>query len=115
MHTDISLNILDKETARIGTEFRTFANKTCSSFQTRELCRETEARKCRQLKKKLAPPQTASHSTAKNLEGDGRRVKTFNLDTFKFHSLGDHAKTIRWLGTTDSYSTEIVRAWNSLV
>lgn len=37
-----------------------------------------------------------------------RRLKTLNLDTYKYHSLGDYADMIRRYGTTDSYSTEIV-------
>jgi hypothetical protein len=118
MHTDISLDILDQETVRIGTEFRTFANNTCSSFQTRELRRETETRKRRRQKQRPALSHTSNHSfvvdsAVKNSEDDGPRPKTFNLDTFKFHSLGDCAKTIRQLGTTDSYSTELVRTWSS--
>jgi len=91
MHTDITLSILDKETVRIGTEFRAFAAKTCTSFKTRELRREAEARKRRHLKKE-----------------EGRRLKSFNLDTYKYHALGDYAKTIRRLGTTDSFSTQPV-------
>jgi hypothetical protein len=37
-----------------------------------------------------------------------RRAKTFNLDTYKYHSLGDYTEHIRQYGTTDSYSTEPV-------
>jgi hypothetical protein len=39
----------------------------------------------------------------------GRRRKILNLNTFKGHSLGDYANTIRVYGTTDSFSTEAVR------
>ncbi|KAG6914911.1 hypothetical protein DXG01_014473 [Tephrocybe rancida] len=49
-----------------------------------------------------------------------RRAKALNLDTYKFHALGDVAGHIREFGTTDSYSTEIgelehraVKAWYS--
>lgn len=38
----------------------------------------------------------------------GRRNKTFNLNTYKIHSLGDYVATIKEYGTTDSYSTEPV-------
>ena len=34
--------------------------------------------------------------------------KMLNIDTYKYHSLGDYAATIRRIGTTDSYSTELV-------
>ncbi|KAG6913932.1 hypothetical protein DXG01_003430 [Tephrocybe rancida] len=36
-----------------------------------------------------------------------RRIKTLNLDTYKYHACGDVAATIRRFGTTDSYNTEI--------
>ena len=37
-----------------------------------------------------------------------RRRKILNINTYKYHSLGDYAATIRRIGTTDSYSTESV-------
>ncbi|KAJ3724782.1 hypothetical protein C8R42DRAFT_640705 [Lentinula raphanica] len=33
--------------------------------------------------------------------------KLFNLNTYKFHALGDYPWTIRTFGTTDSYSTQL--------
>lgn len=47
-------------------------------------------------------PEVDSDTTA-------RKQKTLNLNTYKFHSLGDVVPTIRRFGTTDSYSTQIVR------
>jgi len=44
----------------------------------------------------------------KSLAPSTRRLKTLNLETYKFHSLGDVSATIRKYGTTDSYSTEVV-------
>lgn len=32
-----------------------------------------------------------------------------NLNTYKVHSLGDYVEAIRRYGTTDSFSTEMVR------
>jgi hypothetical protein len=43
------------------------------------------------------------------LRSDEHRPKSFNLNTYKVHALGDYAATIRRYGTTDSYSTEPVR------
>lgn len=37
-----------------------------------------------------------------------KHKKTFNLQTYKLHALGDYTTTIRKYGTTDSYSTEMV-------
>jgi hypothetical protein len=41
-------------------------------------------------------------------KGPGRRYKTLNINTYKFHSFGDYVAAIRQYGTTDSYSTEPV-------
>ncbi len=112
MHTDQTLHILDHETVRLGTEFRAFADKTCPAFDTKELSRETEARKRRVLKKaqKRSEPQ-AMHSTDVEkglLKAAGARPKKFNLRRYTYHSLGDYADTIRQFGTSDSFSTEPV-------
>jgi hypothetical protein len=45
---------------------------------------------------------------AKRSKGLGRRHKTLNINTYKFHSFGDYVAAIRKYGTTDSYSTEPV-------
>jgi hypothetical protein len=37
-----------------------------------------------------------------------RLPKTFNIQTYKYHSIGDVAKTIRRYGTSDSFSSEPV-------
>jgi hypothetical protein len=44
------------------------------------------------------------------LQRTAQQPKTLNLNTYKFHALGDYTSTIRQYGTTDSYSTEAVRA-----
>jgi hypothetical protein len=94
MHTDHTLNILDETTTVLGQQFRAFANETCPAFDTRELQREVRVRQRRQSKNKGGVMT--------------RRQKGFNLQTYKFHSLGDYAATIRKYGTCDSYTTEIV-------
>jgi hypothetical protein len=97
MHTDHTLELLRRTTVKLGQKFRAFAKDTCSAFNTRELQREVEARARRQ----------ASSGTTTAVANSTRRPKKFNLQTYKFHSLGDYVETIRKYGTTDSYSTEI--------
>ena len=108
MHTDFTLDIFDNITAQIGSEFRAFTYKTCPEFDTQELKRECEARKRRQLKK--TSKSTAKENSTAEIQAnkDGQQPKKFNLQTYKYHSLGDYAQTIRRFGTTDSYSTEPV-------
>lgn len=103
MHTDHTLKLLNITTVALGQKFRAFANDTCSAFNTRELQREVEARARRQASKGTT---AVANST--------RRPKKLNLQTYKFHSLGDYEATIRRYGTTDSYSTEVVSVPNDL-
>ena len=98
MHTDETLALLDKITVRLGRHLRHFQLKTCAAFNTRERKREAERRQCRQ------PNSTATATTSQAT----RRPKTFNLQTYKVHALGDYSNSIRKFGTTDSYSTEPV-------
>lgn len=51
MHTDFSLGILDSWTSILGDQCRAFIELTCSRFQTKELKREYEARKRREVSK----------------------------------------------------------------
>jgi len=101
MHSDLTLDIMDEVTASLGKAFRHFDTKVCSAYGTKELPKETEARRRR---RHAADPT----GNAKTTDG-GPLKKTFNLQTYKYHSLGDYSRTIRRLGTTDSYSTSTVR------
>lgn len=114
LHTDDTLNLLERATAELGTKMRGFADDICPAYKTRELRRETEARRRRQLKTKQ-PSNSDQEDTieSRKSRGDnkgstGARPKRFNLRTYKWHSLGDYVKMIRQYGTTDSFSTESV-------
>jgi hypothetical protein len=100
MHTDHTLKILDATTISLGQQFRVFVNTTCSAFDTRELDREANARKRRKAKE---PGANLNNTTTTS-----RRRKKFNLETYKYHSLGDYRAMIEMFGTCDSYTTEVV-------
>jgi hypothetical protein len=55
-----------------------------------------------------SPTPAASSSTSAS-----RKLKTLNIFTYKFHSLGDYVRTIRLFGGTDSFSTQLVRFFYS--
>jgi hypothetical protein len=105
MHTDATLDVLDTLTTALGAEFRTFRNTVCQAYATRELARETAAR-VRRTAKNAGAAQTVSSS---------RQAKVFNLQTYKFHALGDYVATIRRYGTTDSYSTELASNFSAML
>ncbi|KAG1865192.1 hypothetical protein C8R48DRAFT_601365, partial [Suillus tomentosus] len=100
MHTDETLVFLDAVTVKLGKQLRQFQKDTCIAFKTRELRREAEHRQRQQSRSHVGEAEvTTTHQST-------RRLKTFNLQTYKLHALGDYSTSIRKFGTTDSYSTE---------
>ena len=87
MHTDSTLDLLEAITREFGCLMRQFRDETSDEFNTTEVPCETSARK------------GGARSSKK---------KKLNLNTYKFHALGDYVSTIRLFGTTDSYSTQVV-------
>lgn len=136
MHTEHTLECLEKSTTTIGQELRKFRDISLKDFKCVELPKETAAQKRRkenaQAKKAQANQSKATSTDANvpvpqaNIGGDTQNTtakkdeplaskpkpkpkpKTLNLFTYKFHALGDYVRTIRLFGTTDSYSTQIV-------
>ena len=102
MHTDHTLQFLEGVTRKLGDQLRLFANETCSMYDTVELPREAAARQRRKSKK------SSTLNVQETTEGT-RRKKTFNMNTYKHHALGDYVEAIRTYGTCDSYSTGPVR------
>ena len=103
IHSETTLKVLDNVTALLAKSLRHFAQVTCPSFNTVESDHEYNARR-------RAAEMRTSRQTGNNMPSGpgGKRPKTFNLTTFKLHSLGDYVDTIKMFGTTDSYSTQIV-------
>jgi len=87
MHTESTLDLLNAVTRGFGRLMRQFRDKTSEEFDTTELPHETGTRK------------GGARSSKK---------KKLNLNTYKFHALGDYVATIHLFGTTDSYSTQVV-------
>ena len=118
LHTDDTLDLLDDETKYIGRDLRAFISNTCRFYDTRELKREVDARKRRKAKKSaVSAGETQGQGSTRDepqeepgatMEIDEPTPKKLNINTYKVHSLGDYASTIRQFGTTNSYSTVIV-------
>ncbi|KAL7281107.1 hypothetical protein ACG7TL_004414 [Trametes sanguinea] len=98
MHTGTSLAHLEDATTVLGYELRHFSSVTCAAFDTRETQAEYDARKRADARRPGGTQATV---------GDGRRPRTFNINTVKMHFLGDYPSSIRQFGTTDSYTTQI--------
>jgi hypothetical protein len=112
LHTECTLNFLSQSTVTIGRELRSFEEWT-QVFKTVELPGEADARDRRRRRRK--PPTLESEPQLQQANKSPAQLKTkpnkklFNLFTYKLHALGDYVSTIRSFGTTDSYSTQIVR------
>lgn len=116
MHSDLTLDILDKLTTEIGEALRGFSDVICPCYVTRELPREAASReraKAKRAKMKDAgaidKASNQQHQESRRFQEEkGSRKKMYNINTYKHHSLGDYVQEIRERGTTDSYSTEPV-------
>lgn len=104
LHTDDSLSYLNNITQLLGSQLRKFQDFICKVFHTMELPSETTACQWHRDSRKLGTFNSASHSISKS----GACPKSFNLSTYKLHTLGDYTFTICLFGTTDSYTTQIV-------
>lgn len=103
LHTETTVTLLESETKRLGRLVRKFKKITCGAYVTKELPKETAARGRRTaalVKKGAVKNQGKETSISK--------IKTLNINTYKFHALGEYPRHIRRYGTTDSYSTQIV-------
>ncbi|KAF8832741.1 hypothetical protein HHX47_DHR1001683 [Lentinula edodes] len=108
MHTDLTLRDLSSCTVVVGTLMREFRDKTCSQFRVVELPSEQQARSQRQAQID-AQRHLVDPSQPIQRKDTSRKARTLNLFTYKFHAMADYVPAIRWFGTIDSYSTQLVR------
>ena len=99
---------LEHSTTRLGDLLRKFQNDMCSVYQTFDLPAEEAARVRRKAVAAKKAGETTVQKTKKSSSGS-RKVRKFNLNTYKIHSLGGYAKAIRLFGTADGYNSQTVR------
>jgi hypothetical protein len=83
-----------------------FTGEVCPHFNTYETPTELHAR-CRW--DATAAGKASTISASQKPEHTGHKRKAFNMATYKMHALGHYVKNIQLFGSTDSYSTQIVR------
>jgi hypothetical protein len=101
MHSKTTLSILDNTFKKLSRQLRKFRNSTCAAFITIKLPKEKAARE-----RKAACQHSGSDNP--NMGSGGRKTKKFNLNTYKFHAIGDYLQSIRLFGTVDSFTSQIV-------
>lgn len=108
LHTNNTLALLHQALRRLGAQVRRFQRVTCPAFETKELPQESAQRQRRECTEFQSGHQRKPATS-------GMLPKTFNINTYKFHALGDYEKTIRMFGTTDSYTTQVVSVCHNLL
>ena len=101
LHTESTVQHLERVTAELGQLTRKFRDATQSAFATFELPKEADARKRRQNSGKGKEKAAAGNAS-------GKKSKHLNLFTYKWHALGDYVRAIRLFGPTDGFSTQVV-------
>ena len=101
MHTDDSLALLQKSVRALGDQLCHFQSDICTTFTIHELPKEAVQQQRREMVDLTAGLQKKEACSS-------LLPKTFNLDTYKIHTLGDYVPKIRMFGTTDSYTTQVV-------
>ena len=84
MHTESSLHLLEMAEKDLGFCYRQFIKVTSAYY-------------------------AGLSEVSQDLAALLKYKEIFQVNTFKFHNIAHYVDTIRYFGTTDSYSTQIVR------
>ena len=106
LHTDTTLDLLERSTTALGQNLRRFVVRVCEDFATQDLPQEESARGRRIAAINEKARMNSNTSQSQSVKTKKRRQ--FNLKMYKLHSLGDYVESIKRFGTTDSYSTQLV-------
>ena len=101
LHTSATLKHLANETTKLGEKLRAFQDSTDEMviYETPREFRARQRRAATRAKKQNDSDETLTLT---------RKHCKLNLNTFKFHALGDYVAIIARNGTTDSFSTQAV-------
>ena len=107
IHTDDTLTCLQQSLQRLSDQLHHFQQDTCDVFDTQELPSEATQRQ----RKEMVDLNTGRR---KKEPCSAPLPKTINLDTYKFHALGDYVRMIKSFSTTDSFTTQVVSLFGLL-
>ena len=115
LHTDKTMKIFEEATISLGNTICEFQQTTCKVYAMVELPSEEAARGQHQAalvtqqgKKTMRTATTTTTGSAKQHITTQRKIKTLNLETYKWHALGDHPGVIKEHGTSDNTTTQTV-------
>jgi hypothetical protein len=93
-HTETNVHDLENSTVRLGNLLRSFQQDVCSQYQTFDLPSEEAARARRKAAAAKKDGVVASKGKGKESAAGSRKLRKFNLNTYKTHALGGYAKAI---------------------
>ncbi|TBU36183.1 hypothetical protein BD309DRAFT_1024558 [Dichomitus squalens] len=102
LHSETTLSTFDTSTTTLGQAMRAFLRHVCPLYSTQELPKETQSRQRRKARN-----ATVSERSVKMPAMSSKLKKFTVLNTPKYHRLGDYARSIRELGTSDNMSTQV--------
>ncbi|KAG8736218.1 hypothetical protein FRC10_009567 [Ceratobasidium sp. 414] len=119
MHSETTISALRVTTKVLGSTLRHFRDHVAKSYTTYETNKEYRARHRRMANAATSTEGMQATTPIPNLSNSEpttvlvpkstqRCLKSFNLQTYKIHALGDVPESIRLFGTTDSYSTQVI-------
>ena len=85
-----------------------FQQDVCSQYQTFDLPSKEAARAQRKAAAAKKDGVAAKKGQGQGSAAGSRKLRKFNLNTFKTHALGGYAKAIRLFGSPDSYNSQLV-------
>ncbi len=119
LHTESSVCVREEVHKGLRNGLCNITDVTCKAFRMVEMDKEYAERKRGKAQRAActsfgAQGKTASVSINLNLPmlgsaSTGKKPCEFSLATYKLHATGHYPYYIRNVGTTDSYSTQIVR------
>jgi len=108
LHTDDTLAFFDTATVVLGQSIQKFSKTICLYYHTTELPHEYAV--CGRWAAALASQQTVKYGKKKAADLETTqaepKLKKLNLETYKYHALGDYPNTIQCMGTSDNFSTD---------
>lgn len=108
--TKTTSKVLDDVTVLFSWALRYFCEVTCAAFDTEDTDWEYDARRRAHNRRQ----QKSGNCARASASFGGKQKRSFNLGTYKLHSLGDYGDYICRFGTTDSYSTQIVSVYMAM-
>ncbi|KAG2064257.1 hypothetical protein BDR04DRAFT_972878, partial [Suillus decipiens] len=102
IHSESTLNFLEELFKKLSQKLHKFKSYTCAAFHSVQLPKEKPAHQ------QKSAQCSETNSTSPESLASGPRMKKFHLGTYKFYTMSDYVRTVRFFRTMDSFTTKIM-------